>query len=471
MAFDMDKVVAWLVNRAIKKASRVPFQTWHPGEKLKVLLVGYTGKESAGGDARGGSIAEQFYSVLGKENIEIGCLTLNPEKSRLYFPSPTRLIEFNSFFFNAVLRACSEYHIGVISEGNTLMSNYANSLTLFFVEACGVMKQQQKPCLAYGCEAGKMDDFVCEIAGQHCDQTYFIGRTQPSLEIVKEMGLKGELGTDTAWIFPPAPREWAERELREKAGWDGKKPLVGVAVTNPFWWPIKPGLTKWFSGYGRRHPEEHYQKWYFVTYSEEKKRLFTNYLNGIVRAVDEFARRHNTQVIIFGMEGFDWDATMRLQEMLKTPGQIFSSRFYNAYQMSALLRKLSMLITSDYHGRVLSMPAGVPSIAISMDEKLYNLLKETGHLEDYFLKTDEPQLGEKLTVAMKNLWENREQVRAEVTRTIPGYLKKMAGMGKTFRNFVKKNFPEFPLPPEPKDWQGYLPPLYPELDRIVKENL
>lgn len=472
MAFDMDKVVvARMVNRAIKKAEKASFEKWEPGKKLKILLIGYNGARNTGSDVRVASMVNQFYQVLGKENMEIGIMTLNTKLTEVYFQPPTRLIEFSPIYFKPLLEACNQYHMGVLSEGSTFKSKWANSLTLFFVEGSGIMKVQGKPCIAYGSGAGAMDDYIWEAVGKHCDQAYFISREQPTLDLLAKIGIKGELGTDTAWIFPPAPREWAEKELKEKAGWDGKKPIVGVAVINPFWWPCKPSLTKWLSGYGRRHPVEHYGKWYFFSSSEERKQQFEDYLTGIARAVNEFAEKHNTQVIIFGMEALDWDAITRLQGMLKTEAQIFSSKFYDGYQMMALLRTLSMLVTSRYHARVLSMPGGVPGIAVSMDERLYNIYEEAGQLDDYYFKVDEPELAEKLIVAMEKLWQNRESLRVKNFQLMPGYLKMMAGMGKTFRNFVKKNFPEFPLPPEPKDWLGYLPPLYPDLEQIAKGNV
>ena len=94
-------------------------------------------------------------------------------------------------------------------------------------------------------------------------------------------------------------------------------------------------------------------------------------------------------------------------------------------------------------------------------------MEETGHLEDYYLETDDSQLEEKLPVAMEKLWTDRDKVREETLGAIPSYLKSVAGMGATFRNFVKENFPQFPLPPEPEDWLGYLPPLPPDLSKLI----
>ena len=155
--------------------------------------------------------------------------------------------------------------------------------------------------------------------------------------------------------------------------------------------------------------------------------------------------------------------------MIEGKPYIFSSRFYDGYQMTAALHSLSMLITSRYHARVLSMTGCVPSIAVSLDERLYNIYNECAHLDDYYLKTDEPDLGGKLLPMMEKMWKNRDKVSSEIRAAVPKYLKQVADMGKFFREWIAEQLPGIELGPEPKDWLGYLPELYDELAAIVEE--
>ena len=99
----------------------------------------------------------------------------------------------------------------------------------------------------------------------------------------------------------------------------------------------------------------------------------------------------------------------------------------------------------------------------------YNIYNECGHLEDYYLKTDEPDLGAKLLPMMEKIWKNREKVSSELRAALPRYLKQVSDMGKFFRGWVTEQLPGIELGPEPKDWLGYLPELYPELASIVKK--
>lgn len=459
----MDQIVARIAGLGVQVAGHCSFDTWQAGRRLKILLIGYNGQRNAGADLRVAAMIEQFYHLLGRENVEIGVLTLDESNLAGYFPDRVRFESFDPVFFLPLLRVCSDYHLGVLAEGSCLTSNFSNLLALLFINSAGVMKEQGKPCLAYGCEAGKMAPFIYRAARRLCDETYFVARTQASLDLIHDMGLEGELGTDTAWISAAAPGTWVRDELAKKIGWDGKKPLLGLAVINPFWWPVKADLGRALLGHRRTRPETHYAGWYFFSDSAQRRRLFKRYLASIAGAVDEFVDRRGVQVVILGMDAFDQDACTRLQKGLRTPAPIFSVMDYDGFQLTALLRSLTMLVTSRYHARVLSMPAGVPSVAISMDERLHNLLAESGHLQDYYLETDDLQLAGKLALALEKMWADRERVRTELLATMPRYLKTLAAMGATFRNFVNRKFPHFPLPPEPSTWLEYLPHVPPEL--------
>ena len=65
--------------------------------------------------------------------------------------------------------------------------------------------------------------------------------------------------------------------------------------------------------------------------------------------------------------------------------RIFSSREFNASQMTELLRGLDLLITCRYHASVLSLAAQIPQIAVGHDLRLKSLYQEL-HLEDFFVE-------------------------------------------------------------------------------------
>jgi polysaccharide pyruvyl transferase WcaK-like protein len=86
--------------------------------------------------------------------------------------------------------------------------------------------------------------------------------------------------------------------------------------------------------------------------------------------------------------------------------RIFSSREYNASQMTAILRSLDLLITSRYHAGVLSLDAAVPQIAIGHDQRLCSLYRDLEIYDEYFLDYNAPGLFQLLEERVDNLLQN-----------------------------------------------------------------
>jgi polysaccharide pyruvyl transferase WcaK-like protein len=474
MKFDLDDITAQLVislgspamlsslRRHLSRPATPRY--FRRGEKLKILFVGYNGKRNIGAEVRVCAMIEQFHHIFGQEHIDISLLTLNEEHAAIYFQGSVRLIPLNPVFFVDIIRACHQHDLVILSEGNCLMSNYANALPLLFCFAAGRMKYQGKPALAYGCEAGRMDSAVERAVKKLCPELYFIARSQPSLELVYNLGLKGHLGTDPGWTFTGHSREWAEQELRQKFGWDGQKKIIGIAPLNPFQWPIKPDLARLLRAKLANNWTNHYEKYFFFTDSSHRQAGYQAYCQAFAAALDWYCQTYKTTSILIAMDALDESVCRDIAARQQMAGLgIASGAAYNAYEITALLRHLDLLISSDYHARLLSMTAGVPSIAVAMDERLPNLLNECGHWNDYGIAADDPQLAEKLIASLEKLQTRTDQVSTELRHATPGYLKRLSDMGSFLYDYVLEKFPGLELQEKPRDWLGYIPPLGPEL--------
>ncbi len=397
--------------------------------RLHILLVGYNGARNTGSDVRVAEIARQLKERLGSEHVAICVMTLDEESLRCYFDEDVRLIQVSSIFLWDVFKACCENQAAILCEGSTLKSKFANALTLYSCEAAGIMKNQHKPCIAYGSEADEMDEFLARTIKKVCTDTYFIARTRDSLDRIRGLGLRGRLGTDTAWEFDSSgSADWAIRQLKA-AGWDGEAPLLGVAPINPFRWPVRPSLLKWLrAGITGDHALQ-FRLWYFFSWSKSRRHQYAAYLDAIAAAVNDYAAAHPCRVVILGMEELDSDACKKLKERLNVPAMTILSANHNGYEMAAVLRQLSMLITSRYHAKVLSMEAGVPCVAVSMDERLDNLMQEMGMDHDQLLKADDSDLAAKLMAALTYVDTHQEEIRKRLGQQYAGYCKTFDEMG------------------------------------------
>ena len=436
-----------------------------PGKPIKILLVGYNGARNTGSDVRTAAIARQLKTLFGPDEIRITVMTLDPGTMEGYFDKDVELLKFSSFFPLDILRACSAHHAVILCEGSTLKSTFANALTLMHCEVAGIMAAQHKPCIAYGAEVGAMDPFLERAVRRLCRHTYFIARSEDSLEALKRLGLKGHAGTDAAWFYDGAvsPAE-AERLLRNQ-GWDGKKPLLGIAVIDPFCWPVRPSLLRWLRGNLRKAVSGHhdkresvsghhdrgesipgqYDRWYFFTDSPGRLKAFRRYLREIAAGVNRFLEKHDFYPVVIGMERLDAKACSRLREELSCPGAMFLSGEHPAGEMTGVLRRLSMLVTSRYHAAVLSMENGCPLIAVSMDERLDGLMKEIftdkssrSHTKDksFLFHTADKALGRKICNAMEEAYAGKEKIREKILRQTGRNREEIVRMGEFLHSYL-----------------------------------
>lgn len=117
----MVRLMVWLSRWAepLSRCGIIPYEKWHPGQKLKLLLVGYNGARNTGADARVVALVGQLMDELGEDNIEITVMTLDPQNIQGYFPASVRLYPFPTFFCWSLLRAASSHHVAILCEGST----------------------------------------------------------------------------------------------------------------------------------------------------------------------------------------------------------------------------------------------------------------------------------------------------------------------------------------------------------------
>jgi polysaccharide pyruvyl transferase WcaK-like protein len=137
---------------------------------------------------------------------------------------------------------------------------------------------------------------------------------------------------------------------------------------------------------------------------------------------------------------------------------VLSSDDHTMYELVSVLRACHMMVSSRYHGIVTSMAGLVPSAGITMDERIRNLMQERGH-PDLLMNVDDPDLEQRLLLAMEKLASEGESIAQGIGRTVVRNLKVMARMGVYFEEEVQRRYPEFPTRKGEWSWEDYLPPV------------
>jgi polysaccharide pyruvyl transferase WcaK-like protein len=336
------------------------------------------------------------------------------------------------------------------------------------IGSLGIASAQNKLSVAFGAEAGQMDPLLQKMCRRYCSDSLVITRNLESQEVLGKLGVPTELGTDTAWTFEPHGPEYGRKALRD-AGWDGSTPVLAVCPINPFWWPVSASLAKWIAhSVGGAYKKSYYRTIYFHRSGPNIDASYEKYLSAMAAGVDSYRQSKRVFPVMIGMEMLDLDACARIAEKLGG-APIFASDKYDMYQLVSILRASDRILSSRYHAIVTSMPAGVPSAGVTMDERIRNLMRERGH-EHLLMRVDEPELAGKIVSALQTLDAQAGEIGDAMPRTVARNLQSMARMGMYLEEQVARRFPEFPVRQGVLGWEDYLPPLGPELCRLLEER-
>ncbi|MGA3178328.1 MAG: polysaccharide pyruvyl transferase family protein [Candidatus Acidiferrum sp.] len=438
---------------------------WTPGEKLKILFAGYNGTRNTGSDVRVQEILRQVRHVLGAENVEFSVMTQNFDRTKGYFEG-SRQVHLPDVYPPFLFREVHANHGVVACEGSMFKSKFANALTTMMIGSLGIASAENKLSVAYGGDAGHMDDLIKQMCARYTRESLVITRSLESQQLLSGLGVPNELGADTAWTFEPHPPEYARQALRE-AGWDEKTPILALCPIHPFVWPVRASIGKYLARMTTgAYKDSQYRTVYFFESGAEVDRKFAHYVAGYAKAAKAFLQKHRVFPILVAMERLDAVACREIaKEIPGTP--VLTSDDYDMFQLVSILRACTYLVSSRYHGIVTCMPAQVVSAGVTMDERIRNLMRERGH-QHLVLTVDDPDLEPKLLQVMESLVTQAEAIRENIGKTVVSNLKAMARMAIFMEDEVRRTYPEFPLRCGVMSWEDNLPPLNENLRKLVE---
>lgn len=443
--------------------------TWQQGEPLKLLLAGYCGTRNTGADVRVEEMIRQFRAIFGDDALSLSVLTLDPARSKGYFRG-ARQITLPSAYPAFLYQQVHQHHGVVACEGSMFKSKFANALSTMMAGSLGLALVEGKLAVGYGGEAGAMDAPLRAFVRKYCQDVFMIARNEASVDVLAELGMRASPGTDTAWTFNPAPSERAHALLKER-GWDGNKPILCICPINAYWWPVRPSVGRGMAvALGGAKDESHYKSFYFHADSPDIRAAQTRYLEALETAAKRFIASQAVTAqgvfpVVVGMEALDRRACETLATSLKAP--TFIADEHDMYDLVAVVRQAKLLVSSRYHAIVTSMPAGTPSIGVTMDERITNLMADRNQPE-LALRCDDDTLASTLEQRMVQVWREPSAHQEAIVETVRTNLVRMANMGRELLAHVKKAHPTLQtrVDVNEDDLRAFLPPLSPALEKI-----
>lgn len=357
---------------------------------LKVLLMGYNGANNTGSEARLLSIIEDLKSLLGNQ-VEITVPTLNEKNLRRYLDEDENLhiAPIPSIFFASIDRLVKKHDLVLLVEGSCYMDTWTSALLWAFLWATHSAHRHKKPCVAYAVDAGKLSPFNSWLVRREASKTdLIITRTKHAAERLKKIGVTAPITStaDCAYNYQEEPED---QEVMEKVWSETEdKGVVGLAVVDFSLWPVV--IRPW----GRK---QNLYKWpYYFSRSNERIQVHEKLVKGWARIADQIIEKHGKNVALICMEELDQPLAEDIRREMKNNDncRVLSSKDYNASQITSILCKLDLLVTSRYHSAVLSLRAGVPQIAVSHDPRLTSLYHDLHLYQHYLISHDAPNIWE-----------------------------------------------------------------------------
>lgn len=369
----------------------------------KVLLMGYNGANNTGSEARLLTIIEEVRKVLGKE-VEITIPTLCEDNLRRYIKEEQKLkiVAIPPVYFLALFKLVRKHDLILLTEGSCYMDTWSFYLlwAWLWVTWCGI--KNKKLVVAYVIDSGKMSKLNQMLVRRVASKTdLIITRTKAAAKRLKACKVTAPIvaTADSAFNFHP---ETADLDTLKRVWPEADGGVIGIAPIDFYLWPVI------FRLWGRR---KNCYRWpFFYSDSKQRRTAREKLAERYASFGDLMIEKHGKPIAFLCMEQLDESFVRLIQSSMRHANKthIFSSREYNASQMTAILRSLDLLITSRYHAGVLSMERAVPQIAIGHDQRLHDLYRDLEIYDEYFLVPSSLHLFQLLEERVEFLLKNPE---------------------------------------------------------------
>lgn len=403
-------------------------------QRPKLLLMGYNGANNTGSEARLLAIIDDVRSVLGQEAI-ITVPSLNPQNLKRYLhEAPNqRIAPVPTIYFFAIRKLVKQHDLVLLVEGSCYMDTWTSALLWAFLWTSKYAYKYGKPCLAYAVDAGKLSTSNQKRVRREASKTdLIITRTHIAAKRLKDIGVTApiEVTADTAFTFKMnKDDEHITRTLWPEA----KESLVGLSVLDFYIWPVVVRL------WGKKG---HCYKWpYYFSRSRDKCQASEELANGWAREADRIIKKYDKNIALICMEELDEPIAKKILGKMKYKkrARIFSSKRYNASQMTGILRQLDMLVTSRYHAAVLSLEAKIPQIAVGHDPRLGSFYEELGIYDEYFISHNSPNLWNTLSDRVDKLLTRPDLLNESLNNGFSDHIKRAENNHQIFKGFVIEN--------------------------------
>jgi polysaccharide pyruvyl transferase CsaB len=339
---------------------------------MKIFLIGWFGAGNMGDEA---ILISELLSIRSQiKNVEFYILSFDPKRTKKLtasVPEVTRVLKMGSKLeviksdLFGIWKAFRESDAVIIGGGGIFQDIYNHYPIPFFTAMTLLARFHRKPTIFYGIGVGPINTFVgrrlLRCAARSADMIFV--RDLESKALLERLGAASEayLAADPVFLLEPLRSEKVE-QLIKTHNLDGNGLVIGLCVQDLLFW----------SDLDRRILAETLD-----ALNKEKKAKVIFFPFGAYRD-GWFTRRTS--------ESVDMVASRRLADLMEREFTVIAPDGLSPQELLALMERIDLVISMRFHGLVMGLSVGVPTIALTHREesKIRNLMKRLDQEDNLF---------------------------------------------------------------------------------------
>lgn len=418
-------------------------------DKLRVACFGYNGVNNTGSEAKLLTTLHTIKEVMGDSIGELAVLSIDAENQKRYLKDypEVRIVEIGPWilFKNPKLFLEGGWDLFFLSEGSTFIDHFSSLFLYMFCGAARLEKMRGRKVVAYANDCGHLQPKNRNMLKRTLNKIDLVMLRNPDAAArMREYGVTNEIHVtaDGAYEYPLPPKEYRQRVIEKIGLQPDKRPVIGIAPKEFFWWPI--GFKPW----GPK--EDLYMYPFYHLWPKGGKESSQKYVEQSARHADWCVENYDADVALISMEHMDYPPCKRIHDAMKNKDHAFivASDDYIVDDIISLLAELKALITTRYHAVVLSSCSAIPMISVSSDTRCEAVFRELD-IMDYFIDyVKHPDavpnvldLDDRLIEMTRQLISREDEMKKRIADMHPKFVERAHQNVVIFEKWFKENFP------------------------------
>lgn len=415
-------------------------------DKLDVICFGYNGVNNTGSEAKLLTTLSEVREVFGERLGRVAVLTQNEKEQRRYVNDPSiEMVEIgpSNMFTNDALRK-GGYDVLLLSEGSTFIDHFSPLFLAMFCIAGLIARRRGAKIVCYSNDCGHLQPMSQRLLRYSVNKfDYVILRNPDAKARMQQYGVTKpiEVTADGAYLYPTPSRQHMESIWKRYDFQPERRPVIGLACKEFFWWPIK------LRPFGPK--EDLYNYPFYHSWTREAIRSSQRYIDQMARYADWCVEQYDADIALISMEHMDAPPSIEIRNHMRRPerAKLVLSDDCDVDDIVSVLSILKLQVTTRYHTTVLASPFAVPMISVSSDTRCEAVFREIDMMEYFIDYVTHPETKPKvhnldttLIELTEKLVKQEDLMRERLKKTNEDFIQRARKNPQLLKEWVEKTF-------------------------------